>query len=246
MSPRGEVRDRLCEQPAGSLPYGALGFSLLCRFRRGNWRAHLNESQSHQGLSSNQREWLGFGTAWLATGAHIGQAVWSGPQQVGERPLASPGLWAANFLGFWALLWLAAALACTPIRVHLRATWPARWRRRIGLSAALLSGLHVAVWLVADQGSVTAVLKSFQEHGWLWPGALALFGMGLLAATSTATAVKKLGARRWKLLHRVVYAVGVLAVAHYALRSTADVQHWVGFGIVIAAVLWLRRLAPLQ
>ncbi len=206
----------------------------------------MAESQEEHGLSAVQREWLVFGAAWLATGAYIGHAVWQGPQQVGERPLASPGLWAANHLGALAFMWLVAALACTPLRIHLRATWPARWRRRLGLSAALLSGIHVAVWLVADQSSAAAVLKSFQEHIWLWPGALALLGMALLTATSTAAAVKKLGAKRWKALHRLVYAVAVLTVLHYALRSTADVQHWMAFGIAVAVTLWARRLRPLQ
>lgn len=230
----------------GRLPNGAHRRSLSHRQWRGNGQTKVPESQAEHGLSTAQREGLIFGAAWLATVAHVGHAVWTGPQQVGERPLASPGLWAANYLGFWALTWLIAALACTPIRVHLKATWPARWRRRLGLSAALLSGLHVTAWLVADQGSLAAVFKSFQEHVWLWPGALALVGMALLASTSTAAAVKKLGAKRWKALHRLAYAVAVLTVLHYALRSTADVQHWMAFGIAVAAVLWARRVGPLQ
>jgi DMSO/TMAO reductase YedYZ heme-binding membrane subunit len=180
--------------------------------------------------SSQRRENLWFAGAWLATAAHIAQAVISGPQQVGERPLASPSVWAANFIGFWALVWLIAALACTPIRVHLKANWPARWRKRLGLSSALLAGIHVAVWAVGE-GSMEHIFKEFAKHPWLWPGLIALVGLGVLAATSTTAAVKKLGGQRWRLLHRSVYVWAVMIVLHYALRQTADVQHlWPGRG----------------
>lgn len=195
--------------------------------------------------SRQTHERLWFAGAWLVTLGHLGYIASIGPQQVGERPLASPSVWLANHLGFWALTWLAASLACTPIRIHLKARWPARWRRALGLSSALLAVVHVGVW-AAGEGSLAEIKAEFSRHAWLWPGLLALLGLVALAATSTAASIKRLGAGRWRTLHRSVYLWALLVVLHYALRETADVQHWLGFGLVIALLLAARRMAPLQ
>lgn len=237
------MRTRAPDFKPSDLPKGRRTFSLPAQ--RLSLRELAVAMTLDERTSGQARENLWFAGAWLATAAHIGQAVISGPQQVGERPLASPSVWVANVVGFWALTWLIAALACTPIRVHLKANWPARWRKRLGLSSALLAGIHVSVWAVGE-GSVEHILKEFSKHPWLWPGLIALVGLGVLAATSTTAAIKKLGGQRWRLLHRSVYVWAVMVVLHYALRETADVQHWMAFGLVVALVLAARRMAPLQ
>ena len=47
-------------------------------------------------------------------------------------------------------------------------------------------------------------------------------GLATLAATSTDAMVRRLGARRWQRLHRIVYAIGLLAVIHYCMQSKLD------------------------
>jgi sulfoxide reductase heme-binding subunit YedZ len=183
--------------------------------------------------------------AWLWALLHVTWGVLQGPQPHGERPPPSAAVALANDLGFWALCWLAAALACTPLRRWTGATWPARWRRTLGLTAALWSLAHVLVWWVGEQGlQWSSTAAQFRAHLWLWPGLLALLGMALLAATSPAAAVRGLGAGRWRLVHRGVYAVALLAVAHYALRPWADPQHWLAFGLAITILLVARRSGP--
>lgn len=188
------------------------------------------------------REWTVYAAAWLWAVGHVAWRFAAGPQPHGERPPPTVAVALANDIGFWALCWLVAALSCTPLRRWTGATWPARWRRTLGLTAALWSLAHVLVWWLGEQrGRWAATVQQFREHVWLWPGLFALLGMAALTLTSPAAVVRGLGAARWRGIHRSVYAVAVLAVAHYALRPWADPQHWLGFGLAVAVVLLARR-----
>ena len=53
-------------------------------------------------------------------------------------------------------------------------------------------------------------------------GFTALTGLVVLAWTSTDGWQRRLGARRWQKLHRIIYLIGVLAVIHYFLQSKLD------------------------
>ena len=53
-------------------------------------------------------------------------------------------------------------------------------------------------------------------------GFAALLGLAALAATSTDGMIRRLGARRWQRLHRLVYAIALLAVVHYCMQSKLD------------------------
>ena len=52
------------------------------------------------------------------------------------------------------------------------------------------------------------------ERPFITVGFVAFVLMAALAATSTQWAMRRLG-KRWQRLHRVVYAIGLLAVLHY-------------------------------
>ena len=61
-----------------------------------------------------------------------------------------------------------------------------------------------------------------------------------LAVTSTDGWVTRLGYRRWKLLHRLVYLASVLAVIHFAWRVKADLRRPLLFAGIFAVLLVLR------
>ena len=61
-----------------------------------------------------------------------------------------------------------------------------------------------------------------------------------LALTSTKNSIKRLGAKRWKKLHRLVYLAVPLGVIHYALRVKADLTEPIIYGIVVAILLVSR------
>ncbi len=71
-----------------------------------------------------------------------------------------------------------------------------------------------------------------------------------LALTSTTASIRRLGFRRWTLLHQLAYVAGVLAVIHFFWRVKIDVsQPLVYAGVVTLLLLvrvafWLRRSRP--
>src|SRR5271168_3209933 len=67
---------------------------------------------------------------------------------LGADPIAQ----ALNQLGLIALVFLVAALGCTPLKAMVGWTWPMRLRRMLGLLAFFYAGLHVITYTVLDQG----------------------------------------------------------------------------------------------
>jgi sulfoxide reductase heme-binding subunit YedZ len=144
-------------------------------------------------------------------------------------PLAALGWWIArgdltanpisfitNHLGDWTFRILLASLAATPLRLLTGWGWPVTLRRLLGLFAFCYACLHFSVWILVDHFlNWGQMLGDIVERPYVTVGMLALALLVPLALTSTAGMVKRLGSRRWKRLHRLVYAVGVLAALHF-------------------------------
>jgi sulfoxide reductase heme-binding subunit YedZ len=67
-------------------------------------------------------------------------------------------------------------------------------------------------------------------------GALALTGLMALASTSTDSAVRRLGSRRWTALHRLIYGIAFLACVHFFIQSKLDIYQPV---LIAGFLLWL-------
>jgi sulfoxide reductase heme-binding subunit YedZ len=61
-----------------------------------------------------------------------------------------------------------------------------------------------------------------------------------LAVTSTAGMIRRLGGKRWNLLHRLVYVSASLGVVHYWWLVKADVRRPLTYGAVVSALLLFR------
>ncbi len=134
---------------------------------------------------------------------------------------ANPAEALIRSLGDWTLRFLVIVLAVTPLRVVSGLTAMARWRRLLGLFVFFYASLHLLAYAWFDQELVlAAVVDDVIKRPFILVGMLAWSVLLLLAATSFNRAVRWLGARRWQLLHRAVYAVAGLAVLHfYWMRS---------------------------
>lgn len=158
--------------------------------------------------------------------------------------------------GLWALRFLLFTLAVTPLRQLTGWTELARLRRMLGLLAFSYAALHFTcyLWLVNDF-SLAAVTKDVVKHPFVLAGMTALTLMLPLAATSTNAMAKRLGAARWKALHKLVYVVAVVAVFHFwwfklAKNDTAEPKLYaflfallLGYRVVKAWQLRRRRAA---
>ena len=140
---------------------------------------------------------------------------------LGANPVAT----ALNQLGLLALALLVASLSCTPIKLLTGATWPMRVRKTLGVCAFFFALLHVLVYVALDQGLVwRALARDVVSRPFIALGAAAFTLLIPLAATSTRSSVKRLGAVRWRKLHRLAYPAAVIAALHYFVRVKKDVS----------------------
>jgi len=61
-----------------------------------------------------------------------------------------------------------------------------------------------------------------------------------LAITSTTGWIRRLGGRRWNLLHRLVYVTGVAGVVHYWWLVKADISRPQTYAAIVAVLLGFR------
>lgn len=153
-------------------------------------------------------------------------------------------------LGDWTLRFLLASLAMTPLRLLFGVAWPVALRRLLGLFAFFYACLHFSVWIVLDHFFAwEEMLADVLKRPYITVGVLALTVLTPLAATSTARMVKRLGARSWRRLHRLVYVAGILGVLHYVWLAKVgmnDPYLYVGIlALLLGIRLWdrMRRLA---
>lgn len=156
-------------------------------------------------------------------------------------------------LGDWTLRLLLASLAMTPLRLLFGVAWPITLRRLLGLFAFFYASLHFSVWIVLDHFFAwEQMFADVLKRPYITVGLLALTLLLPLAATSTARMVKRLGARTWRRLHRLVYVAGILGVLHYLWLAKVGVNDPYWYAGVLALLLgvrlwyWLRRLAREQ
>ena len=141
-----------------------------------------------------------------------------------------------------ALRMLVATLAVTPLRHLLGWNWLLKLRRMLGLYAFFYTFLHFGVYVVLDRGlDPSTVVEDIIERKFITAGFAAFFLLWPLALTSTAWAVRKIGAQRWLRLHKCVYAIAVLATIHFLwLVKGEDIGEPLVYALIFGA-LFLHR-----
>jgi ferredoxin-NADP reductase/DMSO/TMAO reductase YedYZ heme-binding membrane subunit len=148
---------------------------------------------------------------------------------------------ALHTTGLVGLLLLLVSLAVTPLRRLTGWNTLIALRRPLGLYACLYLCVHFAVFYGFDRASsIRDTLHEVLMRRYLQIGALGLGLMLLLAATSVSTVVTRLGPRRWKRLHRLVYLAAVLGSVHYCLSVKADLRQPLVLAGVLAGLLAVR------
>jgi sulfoxide reductase heme-binding subunit YedZ len=151
-----------------------------------------------------------------------------------------------NRLGFWTLFFLVACLACTPLKIILRRGWPVTLRRGLGLFAFTYGVLHFGVYLGLDQFfDLSAITADIVKRPFITVGFVALLLMVPLAITSTNKMVKRLGAARWRGLHRLAYASAILGVIHFVWRVKSDLREPLLFAAALG-LLYAAASRPLR
>lgn len=151
-----------------------------------------------------------------------------------------------DLTGNLAIRILLISLALTPIRWWLKATWPVRLRRMVGLFAFFYALLHFLVYALLDQGlDLAAIATDIVERPYVLAGTAALLVLIPLAITSPKRMARRMG-RRWQSLHRWVYLGATAAVVHYVLLAKGDlIAPYVYLGILMF-LLGVRMIRMLE
>jgi len=190
-------------------------------------------------------------------------AWFSYQQNVGADPVAT----ITHVTGRWTLYFLLISLAVTPLRrLHPSLGWLIRFRRMLGLFAFFYATLHLCtyVFLFSDL-DVPGAWANLQQHDWAafraqWAlpiatmqddilrrkfiqvGLFAWFLLLILALTSPAFLMRRMGGTAWRRVHWLVYVAAVAGIIHFWWLVKPGVLRPLNATIVLAILLLARIL----
>ena len=168
-------------------------------------------------------------TAWLAVG-FAREALGANPI---EKIILVEGRWALGFL--------LATMAVTPVRRITGWNPVVKLRRLIGLFAFYHACVHFLAYVGLDQFFALAyIVDDVLERHYITAGFTALLLMVPLAITSTRGWIRRLG-RRWRRLHRLAYVAAALGVLHFFWKVRAD-TFWPLVSALVLAILFAVRV----
>ena len=157
---------------------------------------------------------------------------------------AEPAKQTIHALGLWTIRLILLALAVTPAMQIFRLPRLIQVRRMVGVAAFAYGAAHLCTYVVQQNFDLARVAHEIGARFYLALGFSALLMLAALAATSTDAMIRKMGARRWALLHRAVYVAAVLGLVHYFIQSKLVVTEPTIFAglflwlMLYRAVLW--------
>lgn len=143
--------------------------------------------------------------------------------------------------GDWTLIFLLITLSITPLRKLLGQPWLIRFRRMFGLFAFFYVSLHFTTYIWLDKFfDLHEILKDVAKRRFITVGFAAFVMLIPLTITSTAGWIRRLGGKRWRALHRLIYFSAIAGVIHYFWLVKADKRKPVEYGTVLAVLLGYR------
>ena len=159
---------------------------------------------------------------------------------------ANPAEFITRASGDWTLRFLLLTLAVTPLRKLTGWHALARFRRMLGLYAFFYGTLHLSSYVTFDHAfDVIEIARDIVKRPFITVGFSALLLMVPLAITSTNAMVKRLGAKGWLALHKLVYMIAPLGVLHFWWMVKKDVTEPALYAVLLAALLGYRIAAKL-
>ena len=153
--------------------------------------------------------------------------------------------------GVLTLLFVLITLCVTPLRKLLGWGFLIKYRRMLGLFAFFYGCLHLLTYIAFDRSwGFSSVVADVVKRPFIAVGMASFVLLIPLALTSTNKMMRRLGAKRWLALHKLVYAVAIGGVVHFWMIVKADVTWPLAFAVVAALLLgyrllvwWRKRLA---
>lgn len=186
---------------------------------------------------------------WLLFVSALAPAVWYwGLFVFNSRALGVDALEVVlQEMGRWALWMLLITLACSTLRRRTPLPNLIRYRRMLGLFTFFYGTLHLGTYVIGWIELDLAVFwDDVSKRPFIYLGMIGWVGLLALAVTSPKVMVRKLR-KNWKRLHRVIYAVVILAVIHFWMQSrVSSFEAWI-YTLLILFLLgeraWTRLMA---
>jgi sulfoxide reductase heme-binding subunit YedZ len=154
---------------------------------------------------------------------------------------ANPVEFLQHATGDWILRFLVFTLAITPLRKLLNLPDLIRFRRMLGLFAFFYACLHFLTYLGPDQSfDLAGMWKDVAKRPFITVGFLGFVLLIPLALTSTTGWIRRLGGKRWQMLHRAIYISAIAGVVHYYWLVKSDVRKPLFYGALVAILLLWR------
>jgi len=154
---------------------------------------------------------------------------------------ANPVEFLQHATGDWTLRFLIFTLCITPFRKLFKLPDLIRFRRMLGLFAFFYVCLHFLTYLGPDQSfDLAAMWKDVAKRPFITVGFLGFVLLIPLAITSTAGWIRRLGGKRWQMLHRAIYLSAVAGVIHYYWMVKSDVRKPLFYGTLVGILLLWR------
>jgi sulfoxide reductase heme-binding subunit YedZ len=185
--------------------------------------------------------------AWLKPAVFTGSivpltvlAIRAAEGLLGADPVAE----SLNQFGLLALVFLIAALACTPLKLIFGWLWPMRLRKMLGLFGFFYAALHFLTYMVFDrQLNFPEIVADILKRKFIFVGFTAFVILIPLALTSTQEAIRRMGAKKWQRLHKLAYLAAILGLIHFFWRvKVVGEEQYIYAGIL--TVLLLARFIP--
>ena len=173
---------------------------------------------------------------WRFFGAHPSDmSTWG--RGLGANPIE----FITHSTGDWILIFLLITLAITPLRKLTKQAWLIRYRRMLGLFAFFYASLHFLTYIWLDKSfDLHDMLADIVKRKFITVGFTGFVLLIPLALTSTAWSIRKLGGKRWQMLHRLIYFSAIAGVIHYTWLVKADLHKPLEYAFVLSVLLGYR------
>ena len=160
-------------------------------------------------------------------------------KRVGPNPLE----FATRTTGMLTLVFLSLTVAVTPLRKIFGVNSLVKVRRMLGLFAFFYGALHLLTYVWFDRFfNLFSVVQDVGRRPFILAGMVAFVLMVPLAITSTNKMVKRLGGKRWAVLHRLVYLSAIAGVVHFWMLVKSDIRLPLTFAFILLFLLGYRLL----
>ena len=196
--------------------------------------------------------------------AALGPAVYLTWAALTNHLSANPLSDVTNETGVWTLRFICITLLITPLRNVTGWNALVRFRRMAGLYAFFYGTLHFLTYVVLDRFAglvdfpngivslttahnlTTSIIGDIAMRPFITVGFTAFVLMIPLAITSTTGWIRRLGGKRWALLHRLVYGTAIAGVVHYWWLVKADIRRPMIYGAIVAVLLGFRLVRKVR